>query len=125
MEYEESEHGEHEMECESSARLAIAGAIENCEKDEIRGRIYLWSAEDHRFNSIQEEFSDYDSLYYRLTEIGETEWNNYVPWDRGPVFGPNVEDYVSDAIAEIGERISFLGNIQRIRTTRSSTLRNY
>jgi len=109
MKIEEQEYNDHEMTWESEARLAISRAIENCEKDEIRGHIYLWTREDHPFDRIQEEFPDYNSLYYRLTEIGETEWVNYVPWDKGPVFEPSVDGYVCDAIEEIGAEDFFFG----------------
>ena len=109
MEFEEQDYDDHEMTWEREARSAIFRAIENCEKDDIRGHMYLWSGEDHRFDLIQEEFSDYDSLYYRLTEIGETEWVNYVPFDKGPVFKPSVDVYVCDAIEKIGAENFFFG----------------
>lgn len=104
------EYNEHEMPWEQEARNAIARAIQDCEKDEIRGHIYLWTGHDHHYDSIQEEFTDYNSLYYRLMEIGETEWENYVPWDKGPVFEPNVEGYVADAIDEIGAEDFFFSS---------------
>jgi hypothetical protein len=59
------------------------------------------SGEDHRFNRVKEEFRDWETLQWRLTEIGENEWINYVPFDSGePGFEPSVEDWVSDVMSE-------------------------
>jgi len=102
--------GDHEMAWEEAARTAISQALKNCEKDEIRGRIYLWTGHDHHYETVQEEFSDYSSLYHRLIQIGETEWVNYVPMERGPVFEPNVEGYVADAIDQIGAEDFFFSS---------------
>lgn len=102
MTFDIQEQHDHEMPWEEAARTAVSQAIEDCEKDEIRGHIYLWTGHDHHYNDIQEEFSDYDSFQHRLTEIGESGWVSRVPWDKGPIFEPSVEDYVADAIEEIG-----------------------
>lgn len=96
------DYGDHELPWEEAARTAISVAIEACEKDEIRGHMYLWTGYDHHYDSIKEEFAKYESLNSRLIEIAETEWINEVPWDKGPAFEPNVEDYVADALDELG-----------------------
>lgn len=94
---------EPEMVWEAAARKAIQDAIAEARFDEIRGFMYLMSAHDHRWNAIEEEFQDLDDLRIRLTEIGESEWINYAPFDGGePVFGPDVEDFVADALRESG-----------------------
>lgn len=92
-----------EMTWEEKAREAIQDAIGNVEFDEVRGALYLMSEHDHRWNSVKEEFRDVQKLRTRLTEIGEGEWVDYVPFDSGePVFEPNVEAWVEDALTDNG-----------------------
>jgi hypothetical protein len=97
------EDDEPEMMWAAAAREAIQHAIAEARFDEIRGSMYLMSAHDHRWNAVEEEFQDLGDLSIRLTEIGESEWINYAPFDGGePVFGPDVEDFVADALSESG-----------------------
>jgi HJR/Mrr/RecB family endonuclease len=102
---EASEDGEDEgeMPWEAAARAAIRDAVEDVERDEVRGAIYLMSGHDHHWDTVREEFRDAESIQNKLTQLGEGEWINHAPFDGGePVFEPDVEDLVSDAIAEIG-----------------------
>ena len=100
-----------EMMWEQHAREAVEEVTEDVEKDDIRGVMYLMSGRDHHFDKIQEEFTDYDSLYHKLTDIAETEWINYAPFDGGePVFEPSVEDYVDSAIQMLGAEDFFIKN---------------
>ena len=54
----------------------------------------------HRFNETKEEFSSLDEIRDMLTEKAEAEWINTVPWDKGPVFEPNVEGMVERLLEE-------------------------
>jgi hypothetical protein len=67
MNTEDSHEDDGEMQWEPHAREAVETAIADFDKDDIRCVMYLMSGTDHRFDRIQEEFKDYDSLYYRLT----------------------------------------------------------
>src|SRR5215472_15510158 len=92
---------EGEMMWETHAREAIERAASTIEKDEIRGVMYMDDGPDHDFHSRQREFESWEDVKIALTQIGESEWVNYAPFDGGePVFGPSVEDYVSDAMSE-------------------------
>lgn len=98
---EELEKEEGDMPWEVAAREAVQNAVADMEHDEIRGAIYLMSGHDHRWNRIEEEFRDAESIRSRLTELAEEEWGNYAPFDGGePVFEPDVEDLVDDALRE-------------------------
>ena len=89
-----------EMIWETHARKAIETAAGEIEHDEIRGVIYLPSGIDHRFNSFQEGFTSAENLRQRLTDIGESEWLAYAPFEGGEaVFDPNVDSIV-EAIME-------------------------
>jgi hypothetical protein len=37
------------------------------------------SGHDHRWNAVEEEFRDWESLQHRLFEIGEGEWVARLP----------------------------------------------
>jgi hypothetical protein len=90
-----------EMTWEEAARTAIERAAQSIEKDEVRAVIYMDEGEDQRFNRIRTEFTGWEEIMWALTRIGETEWVAYAPFDGGePVFEPNVEDYVQDAMSE-------------------------
>ena len=107
----DSEDNDGEMTWELSARAAIEEIVADVERDDIRGVMYLFSGHDHRFNKIQEEFRDYDSIYYKLMEIGETEWVAYAPFDGGePVFEPSVEGYVDSAMESLDAEAFFSAN---------------
>jgi hypothetical protein len=71
-EFEDEYDGE--MTWEEKAREGIEDAMAEIKFDEVRGSIYLMSARDHRWNSVEEEFRDAEKLRTRLTEIGEGEW---------------------------------------------------
>jgi HJR/Mrr/RecB family endonuclease len=107
-------HGENdnEMFWEKEAKNAIKNAIRNMEQDNIRGVIYSTSKGDFYLHDEPKEFKDINSLYSYLSEIGETEWNNYVPYDKGPVFEADVDSYVDDAIEELGAESFFLSTQQ-------------
>src|ERR1700722_2215439 len=88
---------EGEMPWESAAREAIEGAVAGAEFDEVRGSVYLMSDHDHKWNAVEEEFRDWETLQNRLIEIGENEWINNVPFDGGEaVFEPSVVGWVED-----------------------------
>jgi Restriction endonuclease len=92
---------EGEMEWELRARQAVERAAETIEKDEIRGVIYMDDSEDPRGRPVRGEFTDWEDVMYALTSIGEGEWVGYAPFDGGePVFEPNVDGYVQDAMSE-------------------------
>lgn len=90
-----------EMPWETHARKAIENAAASIEKDEMRGVVYMDDGEDHRFNPMRREFSSWEDVMWALTHIGEGEWVGYAPFDGGePVFEPNVDGFVQDAMAE-------------------------
>src|SRR4051812_26846385 len=89
------------MPWEAAARHAIQAAVSDFEFDEIRRALYLMSGEDHRFNRVEEEFRDWESVQARLEEIGENEWLNNVPFDEGePVFASNVDSIVESFMVD-------------------------
>jgi hypothetical protein len=85
---------------EEDARLTVEHLLANVEFDEIRGVISLMSGTDHRFNDVREEFTSLEEVQRMLTEKAEAEWINTVPWDKGPVFEPNVEGMVERLLEE-------------------------
>jgi len=88
-----------EMGWETAAREAIESAAATIETDEPRGVLYMTVGEDQRFNRIPIEFTGWEEVRHTLTEIGESEWINYVPFDGGePVFGPDVSSWVESAM---------------------------
>src|SRR5437588_13132882 len=92
---------EGEMPWESHARRAVEGAAETIEKDEVRGVIYMDDGEDQRGRAMRREFKGWEDVMNTLTALGEGEWVNYAPFDGGePVFGPNVDGYVQDAMSD-------------------------
>jgi HJR/Mrr/RecB family endonuclease len=118
---------EDEMMWETHAREAIEEATDEAELDEVRGVIYLMSGIDHHYNPIEEGFSSAEEIRERLTEIGETEWISYVPFDGGAaVFEPNVEKFVENAmerhdIEAFFERIAPPDDVDELTTTRELT----
>ena len=90
-----------EMMWEAYSRKAIERAAASIEKDEIRGVVYMNYGEDQRFRPNRSEFESWEEVMHALTEIGESEWVNYAPFDGGePVFGPNVDGYVESAMTD-------------------------
>lgn len=93
-------YSEDEPSWEEDARDAIERVMSDAVFDEVRGTVTIWLDIDHSGNLTRSEFVDYDSLYFKLIEIGELAWVATVPWEGGPVFEPSVEDYVNSAIVE-------------------------
>src|SRR5438132_13474845 len=94
-ENEEEFDDEGEMMWETKARQAIERAASTIEKDEVRGVAYMDDGPDHDFHALQREFTSWEDVQTALTQIGESEWVAYAPFDGGePVFGPSVEHYV-------------------------------
>lgn len=90
-----------EMTWESSAREAVEQAAATIEKDEARGVIYMTVGEDQRFNPVPVEFKSREDVMHALTQIGESEWINYVPFDGGEaVFEPDMSGPVESAMID-------------------------
>jgi hypothetical protein len=96
----DTEDQEEEMPWETAARVAIESAVQDIEKDEECGVIRL--TRDPGEGYSDEEFSSFEDLRYRLVEIGESEWNNTVHCDGGPVCEADVDTWVDAALEEIG-----------------------
>jgi HJR/Mrr/RecB family endonuclease len=103
---------DHELHWESAAREAIEEAMTGAEFDPVRGVVILWSGHDHHYDSSRIEYSSYEDLYNDLIEIGETEWNNNVPWMKGPVFSASVDGYVENVIADHSIEDFFFGKYE-------------
>ena len=112
-EAEDEVEDDSEMPWESEARQAIENATSEVEHDEVRGVIYLPSGVDHHYDSTREGFTSAEDVRQRLTEIGESEWIAYAPFDGGePVFEPDVEDIV-DNIMERHDVEAFFERVAR------------
>ncbi len=88
---------------EEQARRAIESAAATIQKDEIRGVIYMRTGVDADFFPSQQEFASWEDVRRRLSDVGEREWTNYVPFEGGePVFQPNVDALVGGAMSSYG-----------------------
>ena len=96
--YPLSAFDDNEPDWEEQARRVVESALEHIKFDEIRKSVLLLSGEDHRFNRTLEEFTRIEDLQRKLVDKAEAEWINYVPYDKWPVFEPNVEAMVQDLL---------------------------
>jgi hypothetical protein len=95
------EPDDQEMPWESAARGRVRDALEDIRFDELRGVVYLMSGEDHRINAVEEEFSSYEGMVQRLSEIYDEEWYGNVQFDGGEaVFSSDAEGEVGDMLAD-------------------------
>jgi hypothetical protein len=98
--YDANDDPEREASYEEAARQTVEHLLELLEFDEIRGVIHLMSGTDHRYNETKEEFGSLEEVRDMLTDKAEAEWINTVPWDKGPVFEPNVDGMVERLLEE-------------------------
>lgn len=93
---------DHEMMWESAAREAVEQAVADARHDETKGTITLPLGYGHDGGRKWMEIETHEELDRELTNLAESEWINYAPFDGGePVFEPNVDGYVQDAMEEL------------------------
>ena len=101
-EREPMKHDDHEMMWESAARKAVDQAVAGATLDEAEGAITLPLGYGHNGERMRMAIRSLEELDRELTNLAESEWINYAPFDGGePVFEPNVDGYVQNAIEEL------------------------
>lgn len=84
---------------ETKAREVMQGFLVDVEYDEISGVIYTRGWDGGR----ADEFDSIDQLLSVLTDIGNEEWNVYVPYDDdGPVFDSEAESIAQELVDDYG-----------------------
>jgi hypothetical protein len=98
--FTEDEGADDEMPWESAARGRVEWVLEDIRFDEVRGVVYVMSGEDHRMNTVEEEFDNYEDMLRRLSEIYDEEWYGNVPFDGGEAV------FRSDSYGEVGDLLA-------------------
>jgi hypothetical protein len=99
--FAEDESEDDEMPWESAARGRVRDILEDIRFDKVRGVVYVMSGEDHRMNTVEEEFDNYEDMLHRLSEIYDEEWYGNVPFDGGEaVFNSDSYGDVGDLLAD-------------------------
>lgn len=88
------EHDEQEMMWETAARKAVEEAVADARFDEKEAAIILPLGYGHNGDRKWVGIQSLEDLDRELTELAESEWINYAPFDGGePVFEPHVDGY--------------------------------
>lgn len=96
-----------EEDAREAVELALAAASFELEDEE--GVVRMPDSHDGSKHPQPVECWSINELRDELMERAETAWCGSVPWEGGPVFEPDCENIVDDALSKYRERLSELG----------------